>query len=283
MIAADNRATSGVAVRVPSTLTDQVNLTELADYQWLVSEAAARWLAECAESTEPHMVCRNACARPCRLSVPVWWCNKLNCATKRWRSLASLLGGCSSRISRCSRRIAGPPALQGQPVWEQGFHHRLLLRHRRGLVGLVRTRPDNRLGSHAGDGNPCRSQSPCRSRSESARVRSGSVEQHPPTLEQQWHLDPDRRTDGRRSTHVEWDSPEQGNNSHVARHGTTWSNQTGTGGGTRCRLAKPRGAGMDQPQPAVPATRGLVGEPHSGRTAVRDGSVGKRIAFVRWY
>ena len=28
-------------------------MTELADYQWLVSEAAARWLAECAESTEP--------------------------------------------------------------------------------------------------------------------------------------------------------------------------------------------------------------------------------------
>ena len=47
------------------------------------------------------------------------------------------------------------------------------------------------------------------SRSESARVCLGSVEEHPPTLEQQWHLDPDRRADGRRSTHVEWHSPNE--------------------------------------------------------------------------
>jgi hypothetical protein len=40
-------------------------------------------------------------------------------------------------------------------------------------------------------------------------VSIGSVEEHPPVANSQWHLDPDRRTDGRRSTHMEWHSPDE--------------------------------------------------------------------------
>ena len=38
-------------------------------------------------------------------------------------------------------------------------------------------------------------------------VRLGSVEEHRPTASDVWHLDPDRRTDGRRSTQLRWHSP----------------------------------------------------------------------------
>lgn len=39
------------------------------------------------------------------------------------------------------------------------------------------------------------------------KVRIGSVEEYPPTANDVWHLDPDRRTDGRRSTQLQWHSP----------------------------------------------------------------------------
>lgn len=42
---------------------------------------------------------------------------------------------------------------------------------------------------------------------EQANVQVGLVEEHPPEPEQTWHLDPDRRVDGRRSTQLEWHSP----------------------------------------------------------------------------
>jgi hypothetical protein len=45
--------------------------------------------------------------------------------------------------------------------------------------------------------------------SDTARACVGSVENHPPAPEQQWHLDPDRRSLGRRSTHIEWHSPNE--------------------------------------------------------------------------
>lgn len=38
-------------------------------------------------------------------------------------------------------------------------------------------------------------------------VRLGAAEEHPPEPELSWHLDPDRRTDGRRSTLIQWHSP----------------------------------------------------------------------------
>ncbi len=40
-----------------------------------------------------------------------------------------------------------------------------------------------------------------------AEVCVGDVEQQPPSGEVVWHLDPDRRVDGRRSTQVQWHSP----------------------------------------------------------------------------
>jgi len=40
-----------------------------------------------------------------------------------------------------------------------------------------------------------------------SQAKVGLVEQQPPSLEQIWHLDPDRRSAGRRSTQIEWHSP----------------------------------------------------------------------------
>ena len=40
-----------------------------------------------------------------------------------------------------------------------------------------------------------------------AGVSIGKVEEHPPSANEAWHLDPDRRTDGRRSTQLRWHSP----------------------------------------------------------------------------
>ena len=40
-----------------------------------------------------------------------------------------------------------------------------------------------------------------------ARVHIGDVAKQTPTIDSSWHLDPDRRVDGRRSTQVRWHSP----------------------------------------------------------------------------
>ncbi len=41
-----------------------------------------------------------------------------------------------------------------------------------------------------------------------SRVEVGRVESHQPSLNDVWHLDPDRRRDGQRSTQLQWHSPE---------------------------------------------------------------------------
>lgn len=44
---------------------------------------------------------------------------------------------------------------------------------------------------------------------EAGEVRVADVADHPPSVDQLWHLDPERRKDGRRSTQLEWHSPPQ--------------------------------------------------------------------------
>jgi hypothetical protein len=46
-------------------------------------------------------------------------------------------------------------------------------------------------------------------RDTNVQVCIGSVEDHPPTAGDYWHLDPDRRVEGRRSTQIQWHSPDE--------------------------------------------------------------------------
>ncbi len=42
-----------------------------------------------------------------------------------------------------------------------------------------------------------------------SEIRVGNVEDHPPSGSDLWHLDPDRRSDGRRSTQLRWHIPDE--------------------------------------------------------------------------
>jgi hypothetical protein len=185
-------------------------LSDIADYRWLVGDDAQKWLSEAAESTDPALrlldrLRKNLTAERARLVVQqidlrrkavekfaasadqMFFTNlSLQQATDRWvaaykatrfaseKSIADYCCGIGGDLLA----LAGCAPTTG---WD------------RSPEMVVFAEANLRAWGHGELVNVCQ----C------------NVEDHPPAPHQRWHLDPDRRAEGRRSTHVEWHSPNE--------------------------------------------------------------------------
>jgi hypothetical protein len=185
-------------------------LNDSADYQWLVGDEACQWLDEAAESIEPahrlqERLRKFLTAERARLVVQ---------QTELRRKGVEKFGDSAGRMfftdlslqQATDRWIAAYKASRfasEQAIVDYccGIGGDLLaLASQRSTTGWDRS-PEMVIFAEVN--------ARVWGRAESTRVCLGNVEDHPPTPDQQWHLDPDRRNDGRRSTHLEWHSPNE--------------------------------------------------------------------------
>lgn len=190
--------------------TDQETLNELVDYQWLVGEEAAAWLNEFAASSTPsHRILqqlrKDLSAERARLVVQQLELRRK--AVEKFGEAAARMFFTDVSLQQATDREIGTykaSRFSGRSViidYCCGIGGDTIAFAAKGAtLGWDRSPPIAllaRANLHAcGLGNQ-------------AQVCVGNVEDQPPAANQQWHLDPDRRTDGRRSTHVEWHSPDE--------------------------------------------------------------------------
>ena len=181
-------------------------MADLTDYQWLVSEEGEKWLVETARSTEPpHRLQTRlrktlACERARLVSEQTELRRR---AVEKFGEHAERMFFTNVALQQATDRwIAAYKASRfdvATPIIDYccGIGGDLVALARRGpTVGWDRS-PEAVIFARA---NLC--VSPCE-----GEVRLGDVEQHPPHVGHQWHLDPDRREGGRRSTHLQHHSP----------------------------------------------------------------------------
>ena len=185
-------------------------MSDISDYHWLVSEAAEKWLAEAAElAAPPHRLLERLrkflTAERARLVVQQTELRRKG-VEKFGDSAGEMYFTDLSLQQATDRWIAAYKAnrfANTEPITDYccGIGGDLVaLANRAPATGWDRS-PEIAIfaeaNAHVLDCN------------ELARVRVGNVEDHPPTRDQQWHLDPDRRNEGQRSTHVAWHSPNE--------------------------------------------------------------------------
>jgi hypothetical protein len=185
-------------------------LNDIADYQWLVGEEARTWLSEAAESTDPsHRLLerfrKSLSAERARLVAQQ---TELRCkAVEKFGDSASEMFFTDLSLQQATDRwIAIHKARRFQNTQP-------IIDYCCGIggdfVALADRAPTTAWDRSAQMVVFAEANARCWGRSQSAHVCLGNVEDHPPALDNQWHLDPDRRTAGRRSTHVEWHSPNE--------------------------------------------------------------------------
>jgi hypothetical protein len=189
---------------------DEANLTDLADYQWLVGPEGNRWLEEFASPAEaPHILQqrlrKHLSAERARL-VAQQLALRVK-AEKKFGDLAAKMYFTDLSLQQSTDCwIANHKAARFVKDKETidyccGIGGDLMaLANRANTTGWDRA-PEMALFAEA---NLCAADL-----SETGSVSVGAVEGHPPSANSQWHLDPDRRADGRRSTHMEWHSPRE--------------------------------------------------------------------------
>lgn len=188
----------------------EVSLTDLVDYQWLVGAEAERWLLEFADSSDaPHTIQqqlrKSLTAERARLIA-----QQISLRTKAIKKFGDLAGrmfftdlGLQQSTDRWiaaykAGRFSPDKAIIdyccgiGGDLMALASHSRTIGWDRDPRITLF-AEANLRAANMVGSGT----------------VSIGSVEQHPPAEDSQWHLDPDRRIDGRRSTHIEFHSPDE--------------------------------------------------------------------------
>jgi hypothetical protein len=185
-------------------------LTDIADYQWLVGPEANRWLEEFVSSADaPHVLQerlrKHLSAERARLvaqqlalrvkaekkfgtlAAKMFFTDlSLQQATDCWiaNHKTSRFAKDKETIDYCCG-IGGDLMALGNRVYTTGWDRAPEI----ALFAEANLRAANL--------------------SDRGAVSIGEVEEHSPSTNSQWHLDPDRRTDGRRSTHMEWHSPNE--------------------------------------------------------------------------
>lgn len=183
-------------------------MSELSDYEWLVGVEARPWLAECADVAEPsHRLQQRlrktlSAARARLIAEQVELRRK---AVDKFGDLAHQMFFTDRGLQQCTDRwIAAYKAerfVSKHPLTDYccGIGGDLVaLASRTATTGWDYSPEIATLATanlHAWGHN------------DSSHVRVGPVEEHPPSNDSRWHLDPDRRAAGKRSTHIEWHSP----------------------------------------------------------------------------
>jgi hypothetical protein len=190
--------------------TSEVSLADLADYYWLVGDEAERWLLEFADSSDaPHVMQgrlrKHLSSERARLVTQQLLLRMK--AEKKFGDLAHKMFFTDLGLQQSTDRwIAAYKA-------ERFIERNEALDFCCGIGGDLMA-----LANHAKttgwDRDPiivlfAESNLRAANLSGTSSVSIGSVEEHPPVANSQWHLDPDRRTDGRRSTYIEWHSPDE--------------------------------------------------------------------------
>jgi len=183
-------------------------LADIEDYAWLTGSEAAPWLAEFAESDEPALrllgrLRKVLSAERSRLIVDQIALRRR--ATVKFGTLAKQmffndLGLQQSTDLWIARYKATRLNTTVQAVdYCCGIGGDLLaIAEQTSVVGWDRSPEISCLASANGCAVNCAG---------SFDVKVGNVEDQTPQADEVWHLDPDRRADGRRSTQVQWHSP----------------------------------------------------------------------------
>lgn len=182
-------------------------MTDLADYQWLVSDEANRWLAACA-GQEPSARLQNQLRKELsseRARLLAEQAILRQKATKKFGDAAEQMFFTDIGLQQATDRWVAAYKAQRFSADQQivdyccGIGGDLLaLAGRAPTIGWDRA-PEIAIFATAN----------MRAWQCEADVRTGLVEEHPPQPDVQWHLDPDRRVDGRRSIQFQWHSPSE--------------------------------------------------------------------------
>jgi hypothetical protein len=185
-------------------------LNDITDYQWLVSDEAQKWLDEAAELADPtHRMLQRL-----RKSLTAERARLVAQQTQLRAKAVEKFG-----VSAAQMYFTDLSLQQATDCWIAAYKAKRFIREvpivdyccgiGGDLVALA-----SRMSTTAWDRSAemvvlAAANARALGLSKSARVCLGNVEDHPPAPDQQWHLDPDRRSDGRRSTHIEWHSPNE--------------------------------------------------------------------------
>jgi hypothetical protein len=192
------------------SIDGEENLTDIADYQWLVSEEASQWLSEGAQAGEQshrlqeHL--RKAISHE-RARLIVQQIELRQKAVEKFGEQARRMFFTDLALQQATDRwIAAYKASRfraDSPITDYccGIGGDLIALAERGSTTGWDRSPEMAVFAAAN--------LRAWTRDSQGQIIVGSVEEHPPLADQQWHLDPDRRSDGRRSTQLEWHSPNQ--------------------------------------------------------------------------
>jgi hypothetical protein len=197
-------------LRMPLLKADEANLTDIADYQWLVGPEANCWLLDFAGIAEAPLIIQQRLRKQLSGERARLISQQLILrvkAEKKFGELAAKMFFTDLSLQQSTDRwIAAYKAARFVMDKETidyccgiGGDLMALANHAK-TTGWDRA-PEIALFAEAN--------LHAAKLSETGSVSVGAVEDHPPSANVQWHLDPDRRTDGRRSIHMEWHSPDE--------------------------------------------------------------------------
>ncbi|MDZ4659622.1 MAG: class I SAM-dependent methyltransferase [Bythopirellula sp.] len=185
-------------------------MTDITDYQWLVSEEASRWLSDCAQSGKSsHRLqadLRKAISAE-RARLIVQQVELRQKAMEKFGELANQMFFTDLALQQATDRwIAAYKATRfedAKPTSDYccGIGGDLIALAERGSTNGWDRSPEMAVFAAAN--------LRAWNLDSQGQIFVDSVEDHPPIADQQWHLDPHRRSDGRRSTHLEWHSPNE--------------------------------------------------------------------------
>lgn len=184
------------------------NLSDCSDYQWLVGGEAAPWLAEFASCEDPPHQLLAKLRKELSSDRARLVAEQLNLRTQARAKFGPLAEhmfytqlALQQSTDLCVARYKARRFAQDMPVIDYccGIGGDLLALAERGpVVGwdgsaeMIILTAANLRAAHL---------------DAAAQVKQGAVEQHPPCATDLWHVDPDRRVGGRRSTRPERHSP----------------------------------------------------------------------------
>lgn len=183
-------------------------MADLADYEWLTGAEAARWLEELGPASDPihrqlNRLRKLLTAERARLVVSQVTFRQR--AVMKFGNLAANMYFTDILLQQATdlwtARYKASRVPLDMPVADYccGIGGDLLAFAERGLTTGWDRVPES---AHLANANLRAIEAQAAS-----RALVGNVETQTPASEHIWHLDPDRRTDGRRSTQIQWHSP----------------------------------------------------------------------------
>ncbi|QEG35656.1 class I SAM-dependent methyltransferase [Bythopirellula goksoeyrii] len=185
-------------------------MTEFSDYHWLVSDEARPWITTAAESDLPsHRLVENLrrSLSTERVRLVVEQVGLREKASEKFGSLARQMFFTDRALQQATdlsiARHKAQRFSEGGEIVDYccGIGGDMLALAERGSVVGVDRDP---IMAILADANLR-----VWKLDKSASMKTATSEECPPTIGSRWHLDPDRRVDGRRSTHPEFHSPSE--------------------------------------------------------------------------